>query len=78
MELNKDLFYIYFGFLFNLLINKVNKVPNFYYIISTDLFNSLLYSKIIIIFLINILIKKKSNLLIFYKLRLNNIKEAAI
>jgi len=38
-------------FIFNLLINEVNEVnevPNFYYIISINLFYSLLYSKIII------------------------------
>ena len=36
MELNNFLF-IYF--IFNLLINKVNEVPNFKNIISNDLFN---------------------------------------
>ena len=44
MELNKVPFihfgtsFIYFRFLFNLLINEVNKVPNFLNIISNDLF----------------------------------------
>ena len=45
MELNKIPFS---HVIFNLLINEVNEVHNFYYIISTDLFNSLLYLKIII------------------------------
>ena len=40
MELNKDSFYIYFGFL---LINKVNKVPNFLNIMSNYFFIVLIF-----------------------------------